>query len=510
MNRSIIRYMFAGIAAAALTAGCSKSFLDQEIPGGLAESDFYKTDGDATMATTAVYDMLQAHYNWGWSSILLVKTFPSDECNAGGSSSGDQPAYQNLDDFTFDAQNEGVLGAWRMCYYSIYRANKVINLVAPENALRKRLIAESKALRAYNYLELVSLWGDAPMVLKDIQMTEYTKTPRVPKATVYAQIVKDLQEAIPDLPLKSEYTTADRFRVSKGTAQSLLGKAFLYQQKWNEAAEQFNAVINSGQYNLEPDFARVFSRAGEFGQESILEVQFTDKVGYDWGNFPWANGRTVESNIHIQLMGPRGDFYKKATADSLLAGWGFTLPKAKLYQAFVAAGDTKRRMSTVMSEAELKAGGGNWTASNAWDYEGYFQRKYGAFTGQSTSENGAVAELNYGTNWRLIRYADVLLMAAEAWYRSGNAGKALTELNKVRARVSLPVITATGNELFEAIVKERQLELAFEGARFVDLVRWGRAVQELGPLGFTANKHELLPIPGDDVKIAGITQNSGY
>ena len=487
-----------------VTSGCKK-FLDQEVPGAFAEQDFYKTDVDATQAVTAVYDMMQAHYNTFWSSLYMVKLMLSDESNAGGSDAGDQPGYQTLDNYNFDATNDKVRGAWQMLYFTIYRANKVINRTDPATELRKRLIAEAKALRAYNYLELVSLWGDVPLVLNDIPPAEYTSTGRKPKADVYAQIQKDLQEAIVDLPLKSALSGADKFRMSKGAAQALLGKALLYQQKWAEAATQLEAVITSGQYGLAPSIGAAFSRNFEFGIESVFETSFTNERSYDWGNFPW--GAQPESNIHIQLMGPRGDYYTKAPSDSLIGGWGFNLPKQKMWDAFIAAGDVNRRRNTIMSVGELIAAGGNWSNPTAYDYEGFFQRKYGSFGAQT---GGPISELNYGTNWRQIRYADVLLMAAEAFYRSNNEPKARQYLNLVRQRAGLADVSASGNALFAAIVNERHLELAFEGFRFVDLVRWGLAAQELGPLGFQTGKHELLPIPDFDVKTAALTQNSGY
>ena len=508
MKNSIIKSTLVGLSVVVLTTGCKK-FLEQEVPGRLTEQTFYKTDGDAQQAVIGIYDLMQAHYNSSWVSMFMVKTLLSDDANAGGSGPGDQEAYQALDNFNHDADNAAVLGVWRLAYGTIYRANKVINNVAPENDLRKRLIAEAKVLRAYNYLDLVSLWGEVPVVTGDISPSQYQSVGRSKKEDVYALIVKDLQEAINDLPLKSSYAAADKFRVSKGTAQALLGKAYLYQQKWSEAAAQFESVITSGQYGLEASVGKVFSRAGEFGIESIFEVSYTNGRNYNWGNFPWD--WQPESNIHIQLMGPRSDYYTKAPADSLIGGWGFMSPKAKLYNAYVAAGDANRRGSSVMSEAELKAAGGNWTSPNAWDYEGYFQRKYGTFLSQTSSSGADVAELNYGTNWRLVRYADVLLMAAEASYRASNEGKALTYLNQVRQRpaTALPALNVSGAALFQAIVNERQLELAFEGFRFVDLVRWGLATQELGSLGYQA-KHALLPIPSQDIRTAGLSQNSGY
>ncbi|MEO7922602.1 MAG: RagB/SusD family nutrient uptake outer membrane protein [Chitinophagaceae bacterium] len=503
MKNSIIKITALSLLLVMGSTGCKK-FLTNEIPGAFPENDFYKTDNDVTQAVTGVYDMMQAHYNSNWGSLFMVKSLLSDESNAGGSNAGDQPGYQTLDDYNFDATNDKVRDAWRMCYYTIYRANKVVNLSDDLTPLRKRLRAEAKFLRAYNYFELVSLWGDVPLVLNDLLPSEFTTTARTPKADVYKQIEKDLAEAAADLPLKTSYTGADRFRVSKGTAQALLGKALLYQQKSADAAVQFDLVINSGVYSVAPSVAAVFSNNGEFGQESLFEISYSNARSYDWGNFPW--GSAPESNIHIQLMGPRGDFYTKAPADSLLAGWGFIRPKQKLWNAFIADGGVQRRQQSIMSQPELIAAGGNWTAPNDRDYEGFFQRKYGSF---NTQTGNPIGELNYGTNWRHIRYSDVLLMAAEANYLT-NEGKARGYINQIRQKRGVPDVVTSGPALFDAIMRERQVELAFEGVRFQDLVRWGKAVQELGPLGFVAGKHEVLPIPDYDIRTGGLVQNPGY
>jgi len=503
MKKSLIKIAIFCLLITLITVSCKK-FLTNEIPGAYAEDDFYKTDADVTQAVTGVYDMMQAHYNSNWASLYMVKSLLTDESNAGGSNAGDQPGYQTLDDYTFDATNDKVRDVWRMCYFAIYRANKVINKADDLTPLRKRLIGEAKFLRAYNYFELVTMWGDVPLVLNDIPPSQFTSTPRAAKANVYKQIEKDLAEAIDVLPLKSSYSTADRFRVSKGAAQAMLGKTLLFEQKWLEAAAQFDLVISSNVYAVAPSISAVFSQQGEFGQESLFEISYSNNRSYDWGNFPW--GAAPESNIHVQLMGPRGDFYTKAPADSLIAGWGFIRPKQKMWNAFIADGGVARRNQSIMSEPELIAAGGNWTAPNDRDYEGFFQRKYGSF---SNSTGGPISELNYGTNWRQIRYSDVLLMAAEAYYRTDET-KARGYINQIRQKRGVPDVTATGTALFDAIVRERQVELAFEGVRFQDLVRWGKAATELGPLGFVAGKHEVLPIPDYDVQTGGLTQNPNY
>ena len=408
MKKHVINISLICMLMLVIGSGCKK-FLDQPVNGAFDEELFYKTDDDAKQAINAVYDMMQAHYNNNWGSIYMVKMMLSDESNAGGSDAGDQPGYQTLDNYTFDATNDKIRDAWRMSYFTIYRANKIVNRVLPETDLRKRIIGEAKFIRAYNYFELVTLWGDVPLVLDDIPPAQYTSTGRKPKADVWVQIEKDLNEAIAALPLKSTYTGADRFHVSKGSAQALLGKALLFQGKNAEAATQFENVITSTQYSLAPSVGAAFSRNFEFGSESIFEINYTNTRSYDWGNFPW--GGAPESNIHIQLMGPRADYYTKAPADSLIGGWGFNLPTQKMWNAFIAAGDVTRRQQSIMSQAELTAAGGNWSIANAYDFSGYWQRKYGTFIPQT---GGPVGELNYGTNWRHIRYADVLLMAAEA------------------------------------------------------------------------------------------------
>ncbi len=472
-------------------------FIDVADPNRLDVETFYNTDEDASQALFATYDILQWHQNnWGWASPILVKTLPSDEGTGGGSDPSDQLPYQNLDDMNFDAANTAVYALWSIQYWGIYRANLVINNVEASTPIRERYIAEAKALRAYFYLELVTAFGDVPLILDELTPDQYQQT-RVAASEIYDQIEMDLTEAAAVLPVKSAYDASDRFRVSRGTAQSLLGRAHLFQEEWAEAASALDQVINSGEYGLEADFGAVFSEAAELGTESIFEAVFIETFGYDWGGNGFAWGQRAESNIHIQLMGPReGEF---TLTDSMVVGWGFNQPTQKMYDAFTAA--DLRRQHTVWSEQELIDAGGSATG-NAYDYEGYIRRKYGSFNSES---DGDVGQLNYGTNWRLMRYADVLLMAAEAHFNNSGSATALGYINQVRNRAGLADLTTlTLND----IVTERQLELAFEGHRYLDLIRWGLATQELD--GFQAGKHELFPIPQDEVLAGGLSQNPNY
>lgn len=479
--------------------GCS-DFLDTEIPGKLAISDFYKTDEDALQAVTAVYDMMQADHIWGFADLYMIKNMLSEEVNTGGGGEGDQPALQQLNKYSFDAENVAVLAVWRQLYYAINRANEAINRINTETELRKRLVAEAKTLRAFNFLELVSLWGGVPIILDEIPAGGFTSQTRATPEEVYAQIEKDLLEAIPELPEKSAYNSGDRFRVAKGTARAILGKAYLYQEKWQDASEQLNAIIISTEYQLESNFAVIFSKEGEFGSGSLFELNYSTLPNSLSGRIRW-------NNRYIQLMGMRSPYFVPMPGDSLVGGgWGFNFPKAYMHDIFVSAGDSARKVNTVMSVAELRSKGGNWTDTTIYGFDGVVRRKYGNYT----TERSESDPQSFGTNWRLIRYADVLLMASEAYYHLNNEAKSLTELNKVRIRAHLNSVVASGNELFEAIVKERQLEFAFEFSRFNDLVRWGRAAEVLAPYGFQSGKNELLPIPNDDVRSGGITQNPGY
>ncbi len=507
-NNSIFKKLTLTILAMGIAFSCT-DFLDQEVNGQLADADFYRTDNDAMAATAAVYDQLSNCYTNVWASMYLIRQIYSDESNAAGGDANDQAGYQQLDDFAHDSQNDQISGVWTRLWSTINRANNVINLVPNDNALRDRLIAESKALRAYVYLDLVSFWGDVPLLLASPVPSELPNAVRVPKSEIYAQMEKDLTEAIAVLPLKSAYSAGDKFRWSKGAAQALLGKVYLYQEKWSDAAAIFETVITSGEFGLMNKQSWAFDKGGEFGKESLFEISQVTSQAYDWGNYPWGNN--VEANIILQLMGPRADppaNYQPVPGDTLVAGWGFNLPTAKIGNAFVAAGDNTRRRESLMSIQELKDAGGNW-GTGVWDEEGFVRRKYGSF---NTQNGGPVGELNYGTDWQVLRYADVLLMAAEANFRNNNEAKAHQYLNLVRQRpgTNLPAITPSGTALFDAIVRERFLELCFEGHRFVDLVRWGLAASEMSGEGFVAGKHELLPIPNNDIVSTKMVQNPGY
>lgn len=491
------------ISIIALSAACQKDFLEVDPIGKLSVEKFYKTDEDANRAVIAAYDILQWMNARDWNSAYLVKTFPSDESNVGGGDAGDQPPYQELGIYSYGPSNPTITAVWQSNYFGIYRANLVINYVVPETDFRKRIIAEAKFLRAYYFFEIASMFGNGPLNLVELAPSEYSQ-PFVNASAIYAQVAKDLIEAIPDLPLKSEYALEDKFRASKGAAQALLGKCYLYDKKYSEAALAFEDVITSAEYALQQDYSTLFLQASEFGVESLFEVSYITDMGNDWGSFQWGGNRAMENNITWQLTGPRGDYFEPGTT-GLIGGWGFNYPRQNLYDAFAAAGDTIRRPASILSLEDLRAQGGDWTNESSWGWDGCVRVKYGTRLDETA---GPVSELNYGTNLRLIRYSDVLLMAAEANHLSGSDAKAVEYLTLVRNRAGLPAFTG---DIMTAIKKERELELCFEGVRLLDLIRWGDAPAVLGPLGFVAGKHEVFPIPQGEMRNnSKAVQNDNY
>ncbi|MFO7999823.1 MAG: RagB/SusD family nutrient uptake outer membrane protein [Marinilabilia sp.] len=502
-----------------LTPACSDDFLDVDPAGRLSTEIYPETDDEVYSAMIGGYDLMQWNYGRDWSSAFFVKNLPADDCNAGGPNDSDQPPYQNLGDFSNQADNAATTAVWEGFYYTINHCNTIIHSIEADNQFREQIIAEATAMRAWNYFELVTLFGDVPFYTENPASENEFHKPRTPKSEIYAQLETDLQDAIEDLPLKSELAEDQRFRISKGTAMAILGKIYLYQEKWSQAHGVLSDVISSEEYDLEEDYADTWRRSGEFGEESLFEIQYTSHEGYDWGNFEWAG--EAEANIHVQLMGPRTDqHWADVDAVGMVPGWGFNKPTADLGDSFKDMGDDgPRYQNTLISQQELFDAGVSFhpddDSASIYDYEGYLRMKYGNFETETNASDGAVADLNYTTNWRLIRYSDVLLMAAEAYNEDGDQESALTELNKVRERAELDPYESMGQgALREAIKEERKLELALEGSRYWDLIRWGDAADELSHLGFESGKHEHFPVPETEIsannEISQEDQNPGF
>ena len=509
---------------------CTESFLDTEQQGVISIDNFYGTEEEAFQGILGCYDAFQDIYLG--SFYLMTQSLLSDEAYCGGSLRGDAVALEEVNEFRYGADNNYIQNHFSDFYKGIYRANIILEKITPDTDAKKNIIAEAKVFRAYFYFQLVIAWGDVPLVLKTLNPSEYAQ-PRASSSEIWAQIEKDLSEAIPDLPLRSQQTLADNARISKGTAQSVLGKVYLFEEKYAEAASEFQKVIDSEEYDLYPEFSQILLESTEHGIESVFEVSQPKNMN----NTSFANLK--ETTFLYLFYGTKGGgWFDGGSLGIFNGGWGFVNAKYSLYEAYSQENDLVRRQSTILSESELKAKGGKLRNSLyataelpegtlAWSTDSCVRLKYTTFM----SETASVPPFNFGTNVRVIRYADVLLMAAEAYNRksSPDDDKARESLNKVRARVSLDAVDSSlsGDALFEKIKTERKLELAFEGQRFQDLVRWGDAEETLKDQGKTIPKGDgtfyevagagfkarnvLFPIPSQELSVnPNMTQNSGY
>lgn len=494
------------IAVIGIMYGCD-DFLEMEENGQISQDEFYASDEYVAQSVYAAYDLLQQLYGPNWISIWAVKSLLSDEVSAGGGSSTDQPGYQNLSSYTYTTSNEHVLGIYSGLYACINRCNTVTTNIEGDSDARKELIAEAKVIRAYCYFELVVMFEHVPLVLEELEANAQP-SPAEP-SEIWTQIEKDLNDAITVLP--EEILDYKRWRVSIGTARGLLGKVLIYQEKFEEAIDPLEDLIKSGKFGLNPDYSQVLRKGTEFGHESLLEVSYSDDFIRTGMAFSWGELRNQETNVTWTLCGPRDCNMGNTGIDN---GWGFKTPRQNAWDAFIDAGDEVRRKARIMSEEELEAAGGSFSKNEdgsyvAWQVEGFIRLAYTTYADESNIAN---EEYNYGTNYRVLRYADVLLLAAEAYEETGDDGNAAKYLNMVRSRVNLPDYNfATDGTLDEAIFSERQREFMFEGQRWSDVIRKGKGVELFGNLGFVAGKNELLPIPKQEMDVnPNMVQNPGW
>ncbi|HYG40478.1 MAG TPA: RagB/SusD family nutrient uptake outer membrane protein [Cytophagales bacterium] len=472
-----------------VTLGSCNDFLEKPLQGALTQETFPTTERDALLATNAVYNiMLRENYNYGLFPIIDIMSDDSRK----GSNPGDAAATVGpFENFTHVATEETLSRWWSTLYEGVKRANVVIERVPSiqmNEQLKSRYIAEANFLRAVFYFDLVRAWGGVPKVTTT---NTSRNLPRASQEEIYNLIEQDLLAAIQVLPQKTEYAAADVGRASKGAAKALLAKVYLYQKDFVNAEKYALEVINSGLYDLEPDFANANSKAGEHGQESVFEIGALGEESITRGGNQFGN-----------VQGVRGAPNK---------GWGFNRPSIALMNSF-EQGDP-RLDKTVIYLGEVLDGitisGDTDTPNETRDANGNLIEI--ETYNQKVWTPGNDVPSAFGYNRRLIRYAEVLLIAAEALNENDKPEDALIYLNDVRERARegnpaiLPDRTETDKDVLrDLILHERRVELALEGQRFWDLVRTGKAPSVLGPLGFIEGKHELLPIPQSEMDL---TQN---
>ncbi|MGM9477577.1 RagB/SusD family nutrient uptake outer membrane protein [Pedobacter sp. GSP4] len=501
MKIRYIKYSIAIVAMMQLLVSCKKDFLELVPKGTATEENFYRNETEVYQGLISVYDVMQWGTTGGYTMKQPLLSAASDDCFAGGGNASDQPGWVAYDNFNMDSRLGPQVGLWSKNFTGINRANIILEKIDKASALsagfKTRVTAEAKFLRAYFYFDLVRFFGNVPLITATIPTGElYTKTQSAP-AAIYAQIEKDLREAYPALP--ATVATNEKGRISMGAAKALLGKVLLFQNdnaKLQEASTLFNDVNKVGNaygYSLLPKYADIFRPDNKFNAEVILEIPHSTLAA--WGDWGWVNGG--EGNVGTQFIGM--DSYN---GDTYSAGWGFCPVTLSLVNAM----KTDPRFETsIIDGAALKAAGATYNAR--YQNTDYFIKKYAPL--KAYRSNSGTAELNWPIDEIEMRLADTYLMEAEALVRlNSNPTRALELLTAVRARVGLAAVPAT----LDNIYNERRLELAFEGHRFFDLVRTGRAVATLGASGFKAGKSELLPIPQQEIDLTKgvIKQNPGY
>lgn len=500
MKLKMINIKRAAVLSLVLMLGfsCNPDRLEVEPVGEFLSQNFLVSEEQVYSALIAAYDPMGWSMAFGqWVSTTMYGEVRSDNANAGGDlSDNDQPGWQELDDFRNNNTNTVTHPIYRRCYIGIFRSNLVINNVELTSTTIDRYIAEAKFLRAYYHFELFKFFGPVPVVDRLLSPGE-VNLERSTMTELMSAVVSDLEDAIELLPVS---ISANEYgRASKGMAQSLLAEALIFwadldnddPMKFAQAADLLREVVNSGVYALEDDMNELYKIGAKGSVESVFEIQHSNKFPSDW---VWFEG--IDGNGLVQLCGVRGICEDHPF---LQDGWGFMLPTQDLYDHYLED-DTIRRSAAIISVADLEEDIEeanittcpvvvDVTQANPVDYTGYWQGKYKNYKGyEGNNVNGGDPNLTKDPNTYVIRYAEVLLLLAEAVHRSGQSdAEALGYIDEVRERAAGPgdntgnfrtgqqVMNDEGWSLLDLIWYERRAELAMEGDRWFDLVRSGRA-----------------------------------
>ena len=482
---------------------CKTGDLELTNPNGIPAGNFPNTSAELVAGLNAVYAPLQSFGLYGRYLPFLLDNMVENTGRA--ALSGDLRAFTEM---TFKPENGDILLYWKNCYAGISRANLLLDNLdkieqikdaTPET--KATYVGEVKFLRAHYYFLLVSRFGDIPLYTTNAPaINDGTGFKRSPKEDVYQLIIADLQDAASKLREKS---AEDNGRATIGAANSLLGKVHLYRKEYAEAKAAFDKVIASGEYSLTANYFDNFTIEAEHNSESIFEIEFDLEAqgGNAWAA-NWGGGDDGQQELSAR------------SREYGFLGWHNVNPTDALVDAFEA--NDPRLHETVFLVGDLYGASNTAITQDQIGDEKSAWRKY-EIAYKSDGEGG-LSEINH----RAIRYADVLLMAAEAENELGNMAEAISLMNQTRTRVGIdnygtaamnatyPVTTK--DEVFAALVHERQVELAGEQTRFPDLVRWGMAGDNIP--NFVVGKHEIFPIPQGEIdtniNLSNEDQNPNY
>lgn len=516
--------------------GC-RDYLTEIEPGTTLLNDFFTSTAAAKQNVTGCYVPLMWEYNNTYLSEWFIGDIVSDDALKGGGSTSDMADAYDMENWRTTSQNTLLLDFYRAQYQGIARCNLAIKYITKMEigtdsiftpTMKNNLLGEAHYLRAYYYFRLVRVFAGVPITTEVIDNSDDWGVPRASTEQVYNLILEDLTKANYMLPVRSAMKAEDLGRATKGAAQAMLLKVNLYMASpyWNKqltedaatyyaAAKQWgDSIIASGEYSLCPNYEDNFTLAGENGPESIFEIQYME---VPWGDYGEGFGFTAGSFTQILT---------RSRSSLIGGGWGFNHPTQNLYDEF-EAGDIRRDVAILNPADSLIE------TPSVEIYLGsrYLNNKYGMYRDPASQGGGYGKWSLHATrgplNNRQIRYADVLLMYAEACLGAGDEASARAYINKVRQRVGLADVATADNATLR---HERRVELAMEGHRWFDLVRWegvagnglkahmdaykATETQEAQShiQEFVAGKHEIFPIPQEEIQLNPIEmkQNNGY
>jgi len=471
-------------------SGCN-DFLTEELQGTYSNATFYKTEAHALLAITGVYNV--ASFVSTDNNLWVFGDVASDDAIKGGLA-GDQSDIQFIDEFTYSQNNGELEKIWKRYYEGISRANYLLyysSSIEMDDDLKNRILGEAKFLRAYFYFNLTSIFGEIPLKLNPPVNPDEINKSKSSTAIIYAQIEKDLQEAIE--VLESNYTGADVGRATKGAALGLLAKTFIYQNKWADALTAITALEALGLYHLEALYANNFSRASQNNSESVFEIQHLSN--------------------QVPKLGSHLNQYFSPPKDN---GYYFNVPLQNFIDEFEI---TVSDVSDPRLDYTVGRAGHKWVNGEdfdpTWSPTGYLQRKHV----QPLLEEPIIGDASI--NYVYMRYADILLIKAESLNELNRTPEALAPLNAVRTRAResylndqnlagfgaipaglLPDVQSVNQQIVrDAIRHERRVELGFEFHRYFDLMRYGEVAAEsaLGGTGFSYSANRYFPIPQSEL-----------
>jgi tetratricopeptide (TPR) repeat protein len=487
------KYIIIAILATLLFS-CSKEFLIKVPEDSINTANFFQTESDAITAINGAYQPLQ------WPKLYNMRMWTTDIMagnsivGAGGGTDGIET--QDEANFVTASDNQGVLDLWRGPWPGILRCNIILEKVPGMNiseSLKNRVLGEAYFLRAHYYFILVRFFGDVPLTLKPVNPGDDLRPTRTPKADVYDQIISDYTQAMNLLPTKDQYTGADVGRASKGSAAGMLAKVYLTLGQYQKVVDLCEQVKTMG-YALNTNYADNFSPDTKNSSESLFEIQYTGNAGYNF----WSNEN--QSSWLSTFTGPRGSNF-------VAGGWGWDQPTQEFMDSY-ETGDLRKDV-TVLYEGGPKFDGKDYKKS--YSLTGYNLRKFLVpLSAYPSYDNSPV-------DFPVLRYADVLLMEAEALNELNRTGEAEAPLNQVRARAGLAAVTGLSKDAFrEKVLHERRMELAFEGQRWFDLIRVNNGQYAIDFLKSIAksnvsSKFLVLPIPQKERDSnPNLVQNPGY